>query len=146
MPCWFGKSKLIPNRVYLRKEVINGLSGFLAHAVKLVLKLILMGKTSSLVSFFQKIPDVFRRSSYRVKLKAAKLKTDRGNRGITKPGNDLVILTVPFLKSVFISSSMNRSFSSGTVFYWFSHIPGDNSPELLAFEERGHSLGPQNIV
>ena len=101
MPCWFGKSKLIPNRVHLRKEVINGLSGFLAHTVKLVLKLILMGKTSSLVSFFQKIPDVFYRSSYRVKLKATKLKTDRGNRGITKPGNDLVILTVPFLKSVF---------------------------------------------
>ncbi|KAF5954688.1 hypothetical protein HYC85_007544 [Camellia sinensis] len=38
-----------------------------------------MGKTSSLVSFFQKLPDVFRRSSYRVKLKTAKLKTDRGS-------------------------------------------------------------------
>ena len=141
-PSRLGKSKLVPNGVHLRKEVIDGLTRFLAHPMKLALKLILMSKTSSLVSFFQKIPDVFCRSGDRVKLKATKLKTDRGNRGISKPGNDLVIFTVPVLKSVFICRSSSGNSGFGSVFHWVGYIPGDNSPELLSFEEGRHGLCP----
>ncbi|GMQ00103.1 hypothetical protein CsSME_00047327 [Camellia sinensis var. sinensis] len=110
--------------------------------MKLALKLILMSKTSGLVSFFQKIPDVFCRSSDRVKLKATKLKTDRRNRSISKPGNDLVILTVPFLKTILICRSSRRNSGLSSVFHRLGHVPGDNAPELLSFEEGRHGLGP----
>ncbi|GMP94103.1 hypothetical protein CsSME_00043686 [Camellia sinensis var. sinensis] len=104
--------------------------------MELTLKLTLMGKTGSLVSISQKIPNGFSRIGNRVKLKTAKLKTNRGNRGIPKPSNDLVVFTVLIFELVFIFGS---KFS-----ILFHH--GDNMPKFPSFEEGRHGLGPQYII
>lgn len=89
------KSELIPNIIHLGEEIINGLSVFLAHTVKMTQKLILVSKTGSLIAFLQKIPDGLGWRGSRLKLEPTKLKADGCNRSIAKPGDDLIVFTIP---------------------------------------------------
>lgn len=124
----------------LGEKYINGLVGFMTHPIEVTQKLVLMGKTRCAVPVFQEIPSGF---SWLVSiLEPAKLKTNRGDRCVANPSNNLMIFAIPIITSNFtcVSVSSFICLTISPVITRQSFFPLRNSTWL---EPKEHSLSRQ---